>query len=470
VPLATVVGRFRLALPEPPAAVPLLTAASLDAQLSGARLLAAPGVSRPEDALLESLPPFALIPLVRSLATRADTPSTTWSTLLRFTAPRARQAPRLWGNAWRALRDALPSDRADLSTELSATVPLVQNPRGLTGLTLAWWNCDNAAAVDTRGGQPALTLGCAPAGYEWVARVAQARVLGEGSAPPARRAAALTALRAAAQGHPQVLAAVATAATALPVAASGRLVRTLAAERDPAVMAALLEGLADHPEQARALPIEARQGLVQAPFEQPEGPTLEARLQALRLLRTLGGGEALSAQARASTVRALRQAGAADAGLEPPPSEPIAPPPPPARLRITTSAGGFELALQPRFAPAAAAQVLAAATQHRYDGLTFHRVVPGFVAQGGDPRGDGYGGTDVPTPTELSLQPFARGAVGIPLAGLDTGGIQLFIVTADAPHLDGRYPWLGTVRQGMEVVEALLPGDRIERVEVLPAE
>ena len=94
-------------------------------------------------------------------------------------------------------------------------------------------------------------------------------------------------------------------------------------------------------------------------------------------------------------------------------------------------------------------------------------MVPGFVVQGGDPHGDGYGGTETTVSTELSLSDFSTGSVGIPLAGLDTGGQQLFIVLADAPHLDGRYPWVGRVVRGMEVVEGLLVGDVIRHVSVV---
>ncbi len=119
-------------------------------------------------------------------------------------------------------------------------------------------------------------------------------------------------------------------------------------------------------------------------------------------------------------------------------------------------------------APQAAGVVIEAAQGGRYNGTTFHRVVPGFVAQGGDPRGDGYGGTSRIVPTELSGMTFDRGSVGIALAGLDTGGMQFFIVTADAPHLDARYPWIGRVVEGMEIVDELMEGDVIERAEFIP--
>src|SRR5215831_10313668 len=118
---------------------------------------------------------------------------------------------------------------------------------------------------------------------------------------------------------------------------------------------------------------------------------------------------------------------------------------------ITMEKGGeIRIELYPEDAPKTVESFITLSKKGFYDGLTFHRVAPGFVAQGGDPRGDGYGGTDEPIATELSLEPFDRGAVGVPLAGLDTGGIQFFVVLADAPHLDGRYPRVGTIESGMD--------------------
>src|SRR5205814_1066559 len=102
------------------------------------------------------------------------------------------------------------------------------------------------------------------------------------------------------------------------------------------------------------------------------------------------------------------------------------------------------------------------------DGLPFHRVVPDFVAQGGDPRGDGWGGPGHTLRCELSPLRYARGAVGMALSGKDTGGSQFFVVHSAQPHLEGKYTVFGRVVEGMEVVDALLPGDLIERAVVLP--
>ena len=103
-----------------------------------------------------------------------------------------------------------------------------------------------------------------------------------------------------------------------------------------------------------------------------------------------------------------------------------------------------------------------------YDQLTFHRIVPGFVAQGGDPRGDGSGGPGYSIPCEIDGERYARGAVGMALAGKDTGGSQFFITLSPQPHLEGRYTLFGNVISGMEVADQLMEGDRILRVEVEP--
>ncbi len=99
--------------------------------------------------------------------------------------------------------------------------------------------------------------------------------------------------------------------------------------------------------------------------------------------------------------------------------------------------------------------------QSFYDGKNFHRVVPNFVVQGGDPRGDGYGGPGYLVRDEVSNLLHARGTVGVATAGKDTGGCQFFINLAPNLHLDGRYTLFAKVVKGMEVAEKLEVGDRI---------
>ncbi len=466
---ATVVSRFRFDVPElpPGRAVELIRSSSLSAQTAGARLLASRSQRLPTDEQMASLTPFAIALMARPVSGRTDVPPTFWVTLLQTVAARARAAPRLWYNAWRAVRDAAPTAQQSLvSDELRAAIVVANDAGGLPTTVLARLRCENAVTNDRLVGDVQQTLTCASGSDAPIALAAQAEVLGSTIAMlPAVRAARLAALIDAAHGDARTLVATATAATALPPPHASALLRRLARERDPAVMAALMEGISDHPVLLASLPPAVRLPLLHAAFDQAEGPTLEARVQAIRLARLANAAEILDL-ARPSRVRALEMAANPDAGVrvwwEAPPTLPRL-----MTLRVTLEFGSFDVSLPPRRAPRAAQVLIRAASARRYDGLTFHRIVPSFVVQGGDPRGDGYGGTDEPIRTELSLEPFERGTVGIPLAGLDTGGMQMFVVTADAAHLDGRYPAVGHVSRGIDVVDGILPGDRIESVEVI---
>ena len=88
-------------------------------------------------------------------------------------------------------------------------------------------------------------------------------------------------------------------------------------------------------------------------------------------------------------------------------------------------------------------------------------MIAAFVAQGGDPRGDGYGGPGWSQRCEDNRVSYERGIVGMALAGRDTGGSQFFITLTSQPHLDGRYTAFGRVTEGMEVAERLVRGDVI---------
>lgn len=140
-----------------------------------------------------------------------------------------------------------------------------------------------------------------------------------------------------------------------------------------------------------------------------------------------------------------------------------------AGLRVTTSAGTFTIEFSGVASPINQANLAALARSGFYTGLSFHRVVPGFVVQGGDPRGDGYGGPGYVVPCEWSNLRYERGTVGIALAGKDTGGSQFFVTQTPQPHLDARYTVVGQVGEGLDVIDLLLPGDIIESVEVISA-
>ena len=136
-------------------------------------------------------------------------------------------------------------------------------------------------------------------------------------------------------------------------------------------------------------------------------------------------------------------------------------------LRMHTAAGEITIDFAGAPAPIAQANLAALAETGYFDGLTFHRVVPAFVVQGGDPRGDGYGGPGHVLPCEWSNLRYERGTVGIALAGKDTGGSQIFISHGAPHHLDARYPIIGRVVEGLDVVDRLLPFDAIDSVDVL---
>jgi cyclophilin family peptidyl-prolyl cis-trans isomerase len=102
-----------------------------------------------------------------------------------------------------------------------------------------------------------------------------------------------------------------------------------------------------------------------------------------------------------------------------------------------------------------------------YNGLLFVRVVPNFVIQGGDPRGDQNGGPGYQIRDEINLHKYETGTVGMALSGKDTGGSQFFITHSPQPHLDGGYTIFGRVTDGMDVVSRIARGDKIERVEII---
>lgn len=104
-----------------------------------------------------------------------------------------------------------------------------------------------------------------------------------------------------------------------------------------------------------------------------------------------------------------------------------------------------------------------------YDGLTFHRVIPGFVAQGGCPVGTGVGGPGYTIPCETKGNPHKheRGALSMAHRGPNTGGSQFFIVYEPQPHLDGVHTVFGKVVEGMNVVDGIQPGDVMTKVEVV---
>jgi HEAT repeat protein/cyclophilin family peptidyl-prolyl cis-trans isomerase len=133
---------------------------------------------------------------------------------------------------------------------------------------------------------------------------------------------------------------------------------------------------------------------------------------------------------------------------------------------IDTDRGTIQIELAVLDAPLTVDNFIGLARRGFFNGLTFHRVVPDFVIQGGDPRGDGEGGPGYTIRNEISEQPYLRGTVGIALDWADTGGSQFFITHSPQPHLDAKYTVFGRVIAGMDVVDKIQQSDVIRRVRV----
>lgn len=133
---------------------------------------------------------------------------------------------------------------------------------------------------------------------------------------------------------------------------------------------------------------------------------------------------------------------------------------------IDTDRGTIEIELAMLDAPLTVDNFVSLARKGFFNGLTFHRVVPDFVIQGGDPRGDGEGGPGYTIRDELNELPYLRGTVGMALDWADTGGSQFFITLSPQPHLDAKYTAFGRVTAGMEIVDRIQPGDVIRQVRI----
>jgi len=136
------------------------------------------------------------------------------------------------------------------------------------------------------------------------------------------------------------------------------------------------------------------------------------------------------------------------------------------RAVVSTDKGAFTLELFPDDAPLNVDNFVQLAQSGYFNNITFHRVVPNFVIQGGDPRGDGNGGPGYQIRCEINEVTYERGAVGMALSGKDTGGSQWFVTHSPQPHLDGGYTVFGRVVAGMEVVDRVARGDRISKITI----
>ena len=241
--------------------------------------------------------------------------------------------------------------------------------------------------------------------------------------------------------------------------------RNLGVVRSPAGAAALRDAYhawqADQASDAReaAVGALARYGLADA------GDTLKAALaDADWALRLRAAALLHSLDATADSTLAIRPAPGAP--LAPYDAADIIHPTYSPHAFIETAKGTVEIELAVLDAPQTVQNFITLARKGYFNGLQIHRVVPNFVVQDGDPRGDGSGGPGYSIRDELNDRPYLRGTVGMALSGPDTGGSQFFITVSPQPHLDAKYTVFGQVVQGMDVVDKLQQLDVIERIRI----
>ncbi|RKH85270.1 peptidyl-prolyl cis-trans isomerase [Corallococcus sp. AB045] len=354
------------------------------------------------------------------------------------------------------LRSALAeADRAAVSDEARAD--------------LAWLDCRFAAAMDRQQGALEQVLQC---GY---GRVPEARWLALGlhevaqfRGQPTGAAFAVPYLD---HVSPIVRGAALDALSERPVPEAMAPIRALIGGGD-AVVAGLAAAAAGKLKDAEALT--AVQALADRVPKEPDlAEAVAGALVALqgkaaepRLREWLAHPHANVRRVAAESLTTLTGTPVRSARVELPPDT-YRPPAAPSGTTLTlrTRKGDITVLLDPE-APLTGGNLVALAKQGYFRGITFHRVVPDFVAQGGDPRGDGEGGPGYSIRCEMTRRPYARGTVGMALSGKDTGGSQFFFTHSPQPHLDGRYTAFGEVIQGLDVVDALLEGTIIDEVVV----
>jgi cyclophilin family peptidyl-prolyl cis-trans isomerase len=134
---------------------------------------------------------------------------------------------------------------------------------------------------------------------------------------------------------------------------------------------------------------------------------------------------------------------------------------------IETDRGKLTLELYPDVAPRTVARFVELVKKGYYNGLTFHRVVPSFLIQGGDPAGDGTGGSGLPIPAEFSEKKHVAGTVGMArLRGPDSADSQFYICLEPQPFLDGKYTVFGQVVEGVDILPKIQEGDVMRKVAI----
>jgi cyclophilin family peptidyl-prolyl cis-trans isomerase len=274
------------------------------------------------------------------------------------------------------------------------------------------------------------------------------------------------------------------AARAAAILKDRAVLETLAADADDHVVEAAIEGLskvAGHDSDRlyiRALGRAGYRAVRAAAIALDGTPATDAAIPALNAAwtRLVDENRANSSDTRAAVAAAITRLGSA----------PPTPKAKPAAKEVVISAadlrrlaaprarisirdlGTFDIALFTSEAPVTVLRFATLAEAGYYNGLTFHRVVPNFVVQGGSPRGSEDVGVADFMRDEVGLWPHVRGVVGLSTRGRDSGDAQFFINLADNPRFDHEYTVFGQVLNGMEIVERILEADVIDRIEILP--
>jgi len=383
------------------------------------------------------------------------------------------------------MRRLITSPRIDQNLQLEAITALGQlrDPSAsdlLIDLVSAQWPSARAAALRALSRLDVDTFIGAVSGLDpdphWSVRAALATTLGE--LPRDRAQAPLTALLKDSDQRvlPAVLDALAKigATDAAPEfiaglkaddpvvrGAAARGLATLKANAVPALLEAVKTAQGDGLYVARTAALDALMALDPAAARPVLTTALTDRDWAVRVraadnLRKLDPAADVSAMrpAPAPTVAEL----AAVDGLIAPKFSPQA--------YIETSKGTIQFELAILDAPRTVANFMALVRRNYFRGVQLHRVVPDFVVQDGDPRGDGEGGPGYTIRDEINQRPYLRGTVGMALDWADTGGSQFFITHSPQPHLDGRYTVFGQVVSGMDVVDRLQQWDTITSIRV----
>jgi cyclophilin family peptidyl-prolyl cis-trans isomerase/HEAT repeat protein len=406
--------------------------------------------------------PAVLVQAIRALATLGDPQAA--PALVKIVAS-GDADPTLRVEALTALASAVPSESVDLLLDLMSD----PSPAIRAGAVRALARLDGETFLTT--------LSALEPDRDWTVRVAQAAALG--TLPPAQAQPRLTAMLSDRDLRviPSVLAALVASKApgteqvllerlkaddfVVRTAAANGLAELKATTAVPALIEAFRAAGGDSTYTARAAFLAALNQINPSAAR----PVLEEALRDREWALRVRAAELLRLQGSASGAETIRPASGGrplaegeQAWLMNPPFSPHA--------FIETDRGTIEIELAVLDAPLTVANFIALARKEFFNGVAIHRVVPDFVVQDGDPRGDGEGSPGYTIRDEINQRPYLRGTVGMALDWEDTGGSQFFITHSPQPHLDARYTVFGHVVVGMDVVDRIQQWDVIRRVRI----